>query len=65
MGRVFIVQESDVSLLAIWIVVIVIVAVIGALSQTPPESLHQVIKYDSSKLQYITIGGSTTTTVTT
>nr|UHS72214.1 MAG: hypothetical protein 3 [Tombusviridae sp.] len=52
-------------LLVFWICVIVLVAVIGALSQTPPETFHQSFNYDSSKLQYIKIGGETKTVVNT
>lgn len=57
--------DSHFPLLGWWIISIVLVAVIGALSREPPETLNQSFKYDSSKVQYITIGGSTNQTVTT
>lgn len=63
MATIYYVQQDRSELLFIWIIVIIIIAVIGALLQTPPESTYQVFSNDSSKIQYITIGGATTTTV--
>nr|UHS72069.1 MAG: hypothetical protein 3 [Betanecrovirus sp.]UHS72391.1 MAG: hypothetical protein 3 [Betanecrovirus sp.] len=52
-------QASGLPLLGWWIITIVLIAVIGALSMPPPESLNQVFTHDHSKIQYITIGGAT------
>jgi len=48
-------------LLMVWIIVIVLVAVIGALMQSPPERPYHSFKHDESKIQYITIGGASQT----
>ncbi|CAA64250.1 hypothetical protein [Leek white stripe virus] len=53
---VIVVRESSFPLLAVWIIVIVLVAVIGALLQTPPETINQVFNEDHHKTQYINIG---------
>jgi hypothetical protein len=45
-------------LLGWWVLIIVLIAVIGALSKDPPESLNQTFTHDHSKVQYITIGGA-------
>lgn len=65
MAYVIVVPDNHIPLIGIWIVVIIIIAVIGLLNQHPPESLHQAFTTDNSKLQYITIGGSSTTKVST
>jgi len=53
---------DPVPLLFMWIIVILLIAVIGALSSNPPERINQSFKEDHSKIQYITIGGGQTTT---
>jgi len=55
--------REEVSLLVVWIIVIVIVGVIGALSRSPPETTHHSFNYDYSKLQHITIGGESRTNI--
>lgn len=65
MGYIVIKQQDSFPLLGWWILVIILIAVIGALNQTPPERLNQSFKEDNSKIQYITIGGATTTKVST
>lgn len=61
--KIFLVQQpSDpFPLLAVWIIVIVLIAVIGALIQTPPDRLDQSYHANNQKVQYITIGGGTQT----
>lgn len=54
-------DSSEVSLLFVWILIIVLVAVIGALMQRPPERSDQSIHENNSKVQYITIGGGSQT----
>lgn len=64
--RYIIVQQNDsFPLLGVWIIVIIIIAVIGLLNQSPPERPYQSFNEDHSKIQYITIGGATTTKVST
>lgn len=64
--KYIVVQNSDpFPLLGVWIIVIIIIAVIGLLNQSPPERPYQTFKEDNSKIQYITIGGATTTKVST
>nr|ASA69345.1 p7b [Tobacco necrosis virus D]QYA72315.1 ORF4 [Tobacco necrosis virus D] len=64
--KYIIVQQNDpFPLLGVWIIVIIIIAVIGLLNQSPPERPYQTFKEDNSKIQYITIGGATTTKVST
>lgn len=53
---------DPIPLLMMWIIVIVIVAVVGTLSISPPERSYQSFNEDNSKIQYITIGGGPTTT---
>jgi flagellar biosynthesis protein FlhB len=63
MAVVSVVSSYAHDLLFMWVVVIVIVGVIGALIQTPPETTYQVVSYDSSKVQYISIGGESKTNI--
>jgi len=56
---------DPIPLLMVWIIVIVLIAVIGALRQSPPERPYQSFTEDHSKIQYITIGGASTTKVST
>lgn len=56
--------DTGTPLAVVWIVVIVLVAVIGALLQSPPETYYHYVSNDSSKLQYITIGGESKTNIT-
>ncbi len=58
--KIFVLQrEPDpFPLLGVWIVVIVLVAVIGALTQSPPERPNQSFNENNQKVQYITIGGT-------
>nr|UOF93436.1 ORF4 [Tobacco necrosis virus D] len=65
MAYIIVQQRDPFPLLGVWIIVIIIVAVIGLLNQSPPERSYQTFKEDNSKIQYITIGGSTTTKVST
>nr|P27212.1 RecName: Full=Uncharacterized protein p6 [Tobacco necrosis virus D]UOF92978.1 ORF4 [Tobacco necrosis virus D]BAA00789.1 7K protein [Tobacco necrosis virus D] len=65
MAYIIVHQRDPFPLLGVWIIVIIIVAVIGLLNQSPPERPYQTFKEDNSKIQYITIGGSTTTKVST
>nr|WOC94072.1 hypothetical protein 4 [Gorica betanecrovirus 1] len=53
--------SNPLPILGVWIIVIVIVGVIGALIRDPPETIHQSFRHDHSKLQYISIGGGSTT----
>jgi hypothetical protein len=57
-------QYSTFPLLGVWILVIILVAVIGALQQTPPERPYQSFAETRLKTQYITIGGTSTTKTT-
>ncbi len=57
--------DTQYPLLGWWILVIVLIAVLGALAQPPPESFNQTLNHDNSKIQYITIGGATQTKVST
>jgi len=52
---------DPIPLLMVWIIVIVLIAVIGALRQSPPERPYHSFKHDESKIQYITIGGASQT----
>lgn len=62
--KAYIIYQNDpFPLLGVWIIVIIIIAVVGALHQSPPERPYQSFKEDNSKIQYITIGGATTTKV--
>jgi hypothetical protein len=61
----YIVYRENPSLLGVWIFIIVLIALIGALMRKPPETLYQRFDYDSSKVQYITIGGATNQNVST
>ncbi len=63
--EVIVYRRDPVSELGVLILVIVLVAVIGYISQPPPETTRIYYTNDASKLQYIQIGGSTTTKVTT
>nr|ACT31463.1 p7b [Tobacco necrosis virus D] len=65
MAYIIVHQRDPFPLLGAWIIVIIIVAVIGLLNQSSPERPYQTFKEDNSKIQYITIGGSTTTKVST
>nr|UHS72386.1 MAG: hypothetical protein 3 [Betanecrovirus sp.] len=58
MAQVVYVSESHFPLLGWWILTIILVAVIGALSRDPPESFNHTFTNDQSKVQYITIGGA-------
>jgi len=62
-GVLLVAEQDPLPLLAVWILVVIIVAVVGALSQTPPERPYQSFICDSSKVQYITIGGESKTTI--
>lgn len=59
MAKYILIQTNSdpMPLLGVWIIVIVLVAVIGALMQRPPERSDQSIHENNSKVQYITIGG--------
>lgn len=48
-------------ILGVWIIVIIIIAVIGLLVQSPPERPYHSFTSDQSKVQYITIGGESKT----
>jgi hypothetical protein len=63
MAVVYVVHNAPYELLFMWVVVIVIVGVVGALIQTPPETTYQVFSNDSSKVQYISIGGESKTNI--
>lgn len=63
--KIVYVERDPFPLLGVWILVIIIIAVIGALHQSPPERPYQSFHEDNHKIQYITIGGSTTTKVST
>jgi len=65
MAYIIVHQRDPFPLLGVWIIVIIIVAVIGLLNQSPPERPYQSFNEDNSKIQYITIGGETTTKVST
>lgn len=65
MGYIIVQQKDPFPLLGWWILVIIIVAVIGLLNQSPPERPYQSFNEDNSKIQYITIGGASTTKVST
>jgi len=65
MAYIIVHQRDPFPLLGVWIIVIIIVAVIGLLNQSPPERPYQSFNEDNSKIQYITIGGATTTKVST
>lgn len=54
-------QVSQLSLLGCWILVIILVAVIGALSKSPPERINHSFNENNQKVQYITIGGASQT----
>lgn len=60
--KVFLVQQSPdpFPLLGMWIIVIVLVAAIGALTQNPPERPNHSFNENNQKVQYITIGGAST-----
>lgn len=59
-------QSSDpFPLLGVWIIVIVLVAAIGALTQSPPERPNHSFNENNQKVQYITIGGTSTTKTST
>lgn len=45
-------------LLGVWILVILLVAVLGALFQSPPERPYHTFNENNQKVQYITIGGA-------
>jgi len=47
--------------LCVWIVVITIIAVIGLLRESPPERPYQSFHENNQKVQYITIGGTSST----
>nr|UHS72266.1 MAG: hypothetical protein 3 [Betanecrovirus sp.] len=63
--KYIVLKEDPFPLLGVWILVIIIIAVIGLLNQSPPERPYQSFNEDNSKIQYITIGGATTTKVST
>lgn len=54
-------HDDHFPLIGLWIIVIILVAVIGALSQTPPERTDHSSYANNSKVQYITIGGASQT----
>lgn len=60
--KVLLIQQSPnpLPLLGVWIIVIVLVAAIGALTQSPPERPNQSFNENNQKVQYITIGGTST-----
>lgn len=60
--KVFLIQQSSdpFPLLGVWIIVIVLVAAIGALTQSPPERPNHSFNENNQKVQYITIGGTST-----
>jgi hypothetical protein len=55
---------SPLPLLMVWIVVIILVAAIGALTQNPPERPNQSFNENNQKVQYITIGGASSSKTT-
>lgn len=57
MAKIVYIHETTFPLLGWWIIIIVLIAVLGALAQSPPESLNQTFRHDHSKIQYINIGG--------
>jgi len=61
--KILLIQQSPdpFPLLGVWIIVIVLVAAIGALTQSPPERPNQSFNENNQKVQYITIGGTSTT----
>jgi len=60
---VIVVRETvdHLPLLAVWIITIFLIAVIGALSQSPPERINHSFNENNQKVQYITIGGTSQT----
>jgi len=60
---VIVVRESvdKLPLLAAWILIILLIAIIGALSQNPPERINHSFNENNQKVQYITIGGTSQT----
>lgn len=50
--------DSPFPLLGVWIIVILIVYVVGALSQNPAVSSNHSYNENNQKVQYITIGGT-------
>lgn len=62
MRYIVIKQEQSLSDLGVFIIVIVLIAVIGALRQSPPERPYQSFHTDNHKIQYIRIGTGDTTT---
>jgi len=50
--------DSPFPLLGVWIIVILIVYVVGALSQSPVVSSNHSYNENNQKVQYITIGGT-------
>lgn len=65
MGHCICKQEQNSNLIGIFALIILLVAVIGALLQSPPERLNQSFSFDSSKVQHIVIGGTSSTKVST
>ncbi len=63
MGCIVVREKESFPLLGLWIIVIIIVAVIGLLSQEPPERPYHSFHHQQLKTQYITIGGASTTKV--
>jgi len=61
--KIILLQQSHnpLPLLGVWILVILLVAVIGALTQSPPERPHHSFNENNQKVQYITIGGASQT----
>lgn len=57
--------HNPLPLLGVWIIVIVLIAAIGALTQSPPERPNHSFNENNQKVQYITIGGTSTTKTTT
>lgn len=65
--KILLVQQTHdpFPLLGVWIIVIVLIAAIGALTQSPPERPNHSFNENNQKVQYITIGGTSTTKTTT
>nr|ABO18580.1 p7b [Beet black scorch virus] len=64
MSTIYVVQEESSGFL-VWALVVAIVCIIGLLSYTPPERLNHSYHENNQKTQYITIGGASTSKVST
>nr|CBA34976.1 7K protein B, p7b [Beet black scorch virus]CBA34990.1 7K protein B, p7b [Beet black scorch virus] len=64
MSTIYVVHEKPSGFL-VWAFVVAIVCIIGLLSYTPPERLNHSYHENNQKTQYITIGGASTSKVST